>query len=97
MLATAIAGVVDLDRVQDVVGKLIEVRPAVGGLERDVVGNDRYGAGDIRADKSVEVGRICRRVLGNLRRFTMRRQNSPSRGEKGARYRKRCVQRSLGD
>ena len=68
----AVAGVVDVDLVQDVVAELVEVRAAGRLLQRDVVGDQRDRARVIRADERVHVGTVGDRVLGDLRRLAMR-------------------------
>ncbi len=68
-----IAVVVDVDRVQDVVAELEEVRSAGGKLRRQVVGDDRDRFGFVRAHKRIHVGVIRHRVLADLRCLAMRR------------------------
>jgi hypothetical protein len=66
-----VAVVVDVDRVEDVVAELEEVRPARRVLQRDVVGDDRDRVRLVRADERVRVRVVCDRVLADLRRLAM--------------------------
>ena len=51
-----ISRVVDVDRIDHVVGELIEVRSPVGRLQRDVVGDQGHRAFDIGTHEGVQVG-----------------------------------------
>jgi hypothetical protein len=66
-----VAVVVHMDLVAGVLVEVVEVRPAVRVLERDVVGDDRDGVGLIGADEGVQVGVVHRRVLADQRRFAV--------------------------
>lgn len=67
----AVAVVVDVDLVEDVVAELVEVRAAVRALQRQVVGDQGDGVGLVGADECVEVGAVGDGVLGDLRRFAV--------------------------
>ena len=71
-VGVAVVVVVDVDGIEDVLAELVEVGPAVGRLERDVVGDDGDMVGLVGADERVEVGRVGDGVLGDLGRFTVR-------------------------
>ena len=66
MSACAVAVVVDVDLVEDVVAELVEVRAAVGRLERDVVGDQGDGGRVVGADERVQVGAVGDGILGDL-------------------------------
>ncbi len=69
----AVVVVVDVDGIEDVVTELVEVGTAVGGLQGNVVGDQRHGAGLIGAHEGIEIGGVGDGVLGDFRRFTMGR------------------------
>ena len=75
----ALAGVRDVDLVGHVVAELVEVRAAVGSLQRDVVGDQHDVVGLRRADERVDVGAVGNRVLADLRCFAVRRHVSAPR------------------
>src|SRR5207248_213202 len=79
-VADSIAVVVDVDLIQDVVAKLVEVRTGGGTLQRNVVRDHRDGVGRVRAHEGVGVGAVRDRVLGDLRSLSMRGYLSPHRG-----------------
>ena len=80
-------GVVDVDLVQHIVtdrrccaddglgAELEEVRPAVGILQWDVVGQDRDRIGCVRADERVQVRAVSGRVFGNCGCFLVGRHD----------------------
>ena len=67
---------------KDVVAELVEVRAARRFLQRDVVGDQRHRVRLVRADERVYVGAVGDRVLGDLRRFAMRRHAITSQAGK---------------
>ena len=71
-LGEGIPGVVDMDLIEDIIAKLIEVWPAVGGLQGDIVADQGDGTWLVRADKGVQIGAVGHRVLGDFGCFTMR-------------------------
>ena len=70
-VGAAVAGVIDLDRVEHVVTELVEVRAAVGRLAGDEVGDQGDRVRLVGADEGVDVGVVGDRVLGDLRGFTV--------------------------
>ena len=70
-VGAAVAGVIDLDRVEHVVTELVEVRAAVGRLAGDEVGDQGDRVRLVGADEGVAVGVVGDRVLGDLRGFTV--------------------------
>jgi len=68
----AVAAVVDVDLVEDVVAERVEVGAARRALQRDVVGDQRDRVGPVGADERVDVGAIGDRVLRDLRCFAVR-------------------------
>ena len=64
--------VVDVEGVEDVVPELEEVRAAGRVLERHEVRDQRDRVRPIRADERVDVGVVGRRILADLRCFTVR-------------------------
>ena len=73
----AVAVVVDVDLVEHVVTELVEVGTAVGGLQRDVVGDEGDGVWCVGADERVQVGGVGDGVLGDLGGLTMGGHGSP--------------------
>ena len=72
----AVAGVVDLDLVEDVVAEAVEVRTAGGLLERDVVRENRDRIRPVRAHERVDVGVVGDRILGDQRRLSVARSGA---------------------
>jgi hypothetical protein len=72
MSAAPVAISVDVDRVQDIVTELIEVRAACRFLERDVVGDQRHRGRPVGADERVDIGAVRDRILRDLRRLAVR-------------------------
>jgi hypothetical protein len=70
-VGTGAALVVDVDLVADVVTELVEVRTAVGLLQRDEVGDQRHRVGSVGTDEGVGVGAVGDRVLGDLGCFAV--------------------------
>jgi len=68
----AVAAVVDVDLVEDVVAERVEVGAARRALQRDVVGDQRDRVGPVGADERVDVGAIGDRILRDLRCFAVR-------------------------
>jgi hypothetical protein len=68
-----VAVVVDVDLVEDVGIEQVEVRAAVGRLERDVVGDQRHHVPVVRVDERVDVGVVGGRVERDERGFAMAR------------------------
>ncbi len=73
----AVAVVVDVDLVEDVVAEFEEVGTAVRTLEGYVVGDQGHTAAVGRADEGVEVAGVGDRVLRDLGGFTMRGHDLP--------------------
>jgi hypothetical protein len=69
----AVAVVVDLEFVEDVIAEAIEVGTALWILERDPRRNERHRVGVIGTDERVHVGRICLGIAADERRFTVAR------------------------
>ena len=67
----AVAGVVDLQLVEDVVAEAVEVRAARRLLERDVVREDRDRVRLVRAHERVDVGVVGDRILRDQRRLSV--------------------------
>ena len=65
---------VDLELVEHVVAERVEVRPAGGLLERDVVGNDRDRVGPVGAHERVHVRVVRNRVLADRRSLSVARR-----------------------
>ena len=75
-LGQRVTVVVDVDRVQDVVAELEEVRAPGRQLQRHVVGDDRDGVGLVGADERVGVGVVGDGILADFGGFAMRRHLS---------------------
>ena len=59
----AVAVIVDVDFVEDVIPELVEVRPAIRALQREVVGDQGDRLGRVRTDKGVDVRAVGDGVL----------------------------------
>ena len=57
--------IVNLEFIEDLVRKPVEIGPARWLLERNVVGNDGHRVGHVRAHEHVEVGRVRGGILGD--------------------------------
>src|SRR5438105_15474045 len=62
-----------MDLIKDVLPEAVEVRPPIGSLERDVVGDQGHRPGRIGADERIDIGVVRDRILRNRGCFTMRR------------------------
>src|SRR5204863_2307735 len=71
-LRLAIAVVVDVDGVANVVAELEEIRPTGRILERHIVGDDRDRVRLVRADERVTVRVVGDRIAADLWRFPLR-------------------------
>jgi hypothetical protein len=60
-----------VDLVEHVVAELVEVRAAVGLLERDEVGDQGHVVRPVGADERVDVGAVGDRVLADLGCFAV--------------------------
>jgi len=77
----AIAVVVDVDLVHDIIGESVEVRSTLRGFERDEVGDQRDRILPVRTDERVDIGVIRVGVLAGQRRFTVAGRPSTHRGQ----------------
>ena len=68
-----VAVVVDLDVVASVLGPRVEVRAAVGLLEREPVGDQGNGVGGVGADERIDVGVVGAGIARDQWGFTMAR------------------------
>src|SRR5512132_2528304 len=75
-IGLTVSAVVDLDLVEDGVVEAVEVRPARGLLERDVVRDHRDRIRVVRADKRVQVGVVRTWVLADQWRLCVARCES---------------------
>jgi hypothetical protein len=55
--------VVDVERIEDVVTELEEVRPARRFLQRNLVGEDRYGVGLVGTHERIDISVVCHRIF----------------------------------
>jgi hypothetical protein len=70
-VAVPIAVIIDVDLIKHIIAELIEVRSAGRSLQRDVIGDQSDRVRIVWANKRVDIGVVCYRVLGNLGGFTM--------------------------
>ena len=87
-LGQPVAVVVDVDRVENVVAELVEVRAACRSLGRYVVGDDRHRVRLVGADERIHVRVVGDWVLADLGRLSVRRHSRSSsssvRGQRAA-------------
>src|SRR5262245_13081668 len=69
----SIAGVVDIDVVQDVWIEVEKSRTTRGSFHRNVVGYDRNRIGAIGTHERVQIGIVCERIIADQWRFPMAR------------------------
>jgi hypothetical protein len=72
----AVAVVIDVDLVEHVIAEVPEVGATGRVFQRDVVGDDGYGVGRVRANERVEVCVVGDGVVTDLGSFTMGRHES---------------------